>query len=193
MKAIYPLEREFNPVIDGKDNTGVQHMIALFKKWHIIKPIFEGPNGKFDPVNYQGFEFSDAMLEKYCEMYGLSFWGNVLEMMRIAEESENGVSCIFDVNLAIEFNPEMLDAYMPQSLPFSTIEIEGEALPQTWRNWRKQWNENEPFFSKNDKAYMLTITDKKLNQKQILALKSYKDENPDFEINFLTYKQYSAI
>lgn len=192
MKVIYPTYRAVKDTVDTEnDNVAIKTMIRDFREFLVdLKPLDTLPDGsKLDTVNYQSFEYSEAMLHQYCELTNTQYWGQTLAMMELANATGNGPSEVYDINLIVKCNPIMLDAAVPAFLPNSTQTIDEVTTQKTWRNWRGE----NTHIEKNGGTYLLTITDRKLNMGEILQLKQYKDEYPEYEIKFFSHHEYLAL
>lgn len=183
-----------SPIEIMVDNSFVKTMITDFYSNKInVVPIKELENGKkFNTNIHSGFEFSEEMLHEYCRAKTqegntpMNFWGNLLKMIDMALDTNDGVSAIWDINLIMKCDVSILDESVPNFLPNSFEMVDEIPTFKTWRNWRGQ---NE-FFQNGDDVYFLTITSRRLGMAEIKALKTYSTNNPSFNIIFLSKKEF---
>lgn len=177
------------------DNKGVSEMIYAFKTNSGVINIYKDEDQrKFDQSIYNGFKYSEAMLQNYCDAqlkhHGIpmSPWGNLLGMIRLAMQSDNNVARIWNIRCYIKANPEILDTPTPTFLPKSRDEEWNQLL---WRNWRGE----NAYLEKDGCVYFLTVTapGRRLSMEEINSLHEYGKSNMDLGIEFLGHNDYLKV
>lgn len=194
-------------IVNGADNTPVRHMIDTFFSRNQNTHGITDKNGvPFDTTKYNGFKFSEEMLYAYCEnrnattayqnsllpvdsedlVSPMSYWGNMLAMIYLAINSNNGVSEIWDINLTIKANESILEEYVPDFLPQCTITIDDVETQVKWKDWGDIDNKKVGA----EVAIPTIIGDRKLNMWEVYALYVYMKNNPVLEIQFMSNVEY---
>ncbi len=194
MKVIYTAKRGILETINGEDNSATKKIISDFYKNKInVNPITTMENrSKFNTVTHNGFEYTESMLHEYCRMnteeggIPMSYWGNLLQMIDFALETNDGICNIWEINLIAKCDVSILDELTPLWLPNSSELIEEVPTQKKWRNWRGK----DEFFQNGSDVYFLTFTDSRLDMSQIKKLKEYSNENPSFNMLFLSNTEF---
>ena len=183
--VIHTAKKARRLIVDGKDNSMVKAMIEEFHTDKTnVKVITEDQDKvKFNTIKYNGFSFPEELLHEYCkenmeEGVPMSFWDNILFMIELAITAPGNTCRIWNINLALEANPSLLEATTPAFLPNSKTE-EGDQM--LW----KDWSSNTEL---DDKVYLLTNKYSKLSMESIMALKEYGEDNSSYGIVFKSYK-----
>lgn len=186
MKIIYSTRRAILDTIGGQPNPfkGIIRDMAEYRDQ--LTPI------KINDPDYQGFEIPEKVWSRYMALTERDYWTWIFTIATACQTSEYQKSALEDVFCALKADASIEEYPVPTDMPHATFEDEEGNV--THRNFA-DWYQNPPGtgrkYVENGEVLLLTNTHgRNLNHSELLTLKTFADNNPELNIEFLNHEAY---
>ncbi|MAX80403.1 MAG: hypothetical protein CL843_09525 [Crocinitomicaceae bacterium] len=185
MIIIYSTRRAILDEIDGLPNPFKQMIIDLKQFANECEEISIA-----DP-DYQGFRIPEKVFRKYVNMKGYDYWEQLFLIADACIASTFPSSSLSGVFLAIHADASVLGANVPETLPQATYTDEELNIQhRTFSDWYPDGVKTLP----ENKVLLLTnVAGERLSDNQMIALKAFADNNPQYAIEWCNKEMYEAL